>query len=315
MKIKPTILVSILIVELGIILTCQSIAFIFNWHRWHHITYSQSKLDLNDSPISTTTQLAYTLIGPYGYGLNDLKSVYSIPTLKSEVTKNIGGITSLKVSSISQTLLSSTFPLPRQVTINSPLQGFCHPLNGKGWLSQGIRGTTHQGRMEFAYDLAIAVGAPVYAMRSGKVLAIRDRYPDTGGGKEKATQFNYVWIEHDGGYKSIYVHLQQGFRDYVNLKAGDWVNAGQLIGFSGNSGWSSNPHLHIEVQRPSNKQHFTQTVPFVVSGICREQFAGFRNQRLWFTLPQRNKQSISNDLRPTSSQVGQTFLFKIAKIK
>ncbi len=165
-------------------------------------------------------------------------------------------------------------PLAKQASVSSPLRGFCHPLNGQGWLSQGIRGRTHQGRMEFAYDLATSIGTPVYAMRAGQVIAVRDKYPDTGGGKENIARFNYVWIEHDEGYRTVYVHLQQGFRRQVPIKAGDRVEAGQLIGYSGNSGWSTGPHLHVEVQQPSERRKFTKTVPFAIAGACHtEQLA------------------------------------------
>lgn len=159
-------------------------------------------------------------------------------------------------------------PLAKQASVSSPLRGFCHPLNGQGWLSQGIRGRTHRGRMEFAYDLATSIGTPVYAMRAGKVIAVQDKYPDTGGGKENISRFNYVWVEHEEGYRSVYVHLQQGFRNKVSIKAGDLVQAGQLIGFSGNSGWSTGPHLHVEVQKPSKKRTFTKTVPFAIASAC-----------------------------------------------
>jgi murein DD-endopeptidase MepM/ murein hydrolase activator NlpD len=159
-------------------------------------------------------------------------------------------------------------PLQEDPTVASPLQGFCHPLNGQGWLSQGIRGRTHQGRMEYAYDLATDIGTPVYAMRPGRVIAVQDKYPDTGGGRENIARFNYVWVEHDGGYRSVYIHLQQGFVGNVNIKAGDWVEAGQLIGYSGNSGWSTGPHLHLEVQKPGSARQFTKTAPFAIAGRC-----------------------------------------------
>jgi murein DD-endopeptidase MepM/ murein hydrolase activator NlpD len=153
-------------------------------------------------------------------------------------------------------------------TIASPLQGFCHPLNGLGYLSQGVNGTTHRGRMAYAYDLASSIGTPVYAMRSGEVIGVQDRYPDTGGGPDRISKFNYVMIEHDGGYRSAYVHLQQGFRSTVQIKAGDRVQKGQLIGYSGNSGWSTGPHLHIEIQKAGSAFTFTQTVPFAIAGMC-----------------------------------------------
>lgn len=153
-------------------------------------------------------------------------------------------------------------------TVASPLTGFCHPLNGLGYLSQGIRGATHRGRMEYAYDLATSIGTPVYAMRAGRVIGVQDRYPDTGGGAENISKFNYVLIEHDGGYRSAYLHLQQGFRSKVQIKAGDTVEIGQLIGYSGNSGWSSGPHLHIELQEPGEAYSFSKTVPFAIAGAC-----------------------------------------------
>jgi murein DD-endopeptidase MepM/ murein hydrolase activator NlpD len=156
----------------------------------------------------------------------------------------------------------------RYPTVASPLTGFCHPLDGAGYLSQGIRGTTHRGRMEYAYDLAASIGTPVYAMRAGRVIGVQDRYPDTGGGAENISKFNYVLVEHDGGYRSAYLHLQQGFRDQVQIKAGDTVEIGQLIGYSGNSGWSSGPHLHVELQEPGDAYSFGQTVPFAIAGAC-----------------------------------------------
>ncbi|NJM64739.1 MAG: M23 family metallopeptidase [Acaryochloris sp. RU_4_1] len=158
--------------------------------------------------------------------------------------------------------------LQAQPTLNSPLQGFCHPLWGQGWLSQGIRGVTHNGRMEYAYDYATGIGTPVYAMRAGRIISIQDRYPDHGGDKAQIHRFNHVWLEHDGGYRSAYVHLQQGFRQRVNLKVGDQVKVGQIIGYSGNSGWSSGPHLHVEVHRAEARWRFAQTVPFAISTSC-----------------------------------------------
>lgn len=161
-------------------------------------------------------------------------------------------------------------PLAANPTESSPLVGFCNPLQGRGKVSQGFHGVTHRGRMEYAIDYAVGIGTPVYAMRSGRVVAMQDKYPDTGGGKENVSKFNYIWIEHDGGYRSAYLHLQQGFRSKVNLKAGDRVQAGQLIGFSGNSGWSSGPHLHVEIQRPGNSGQFGQTVAFNNAQSCVE---------------------------------------------
>ncbi len=166
-------------------------------------------------------------------------------------------------------LYRSPTPLAQQApTMASPLQGFCHPLKGNGYLSQGVRSGTHTGRTAFAYDLAISIGSPVYAMTEGRVIDQEDRYPDNGGGKGKKSKFNYVWLEHVDGHRSAYLHLQQGFGRKVRLKRGSWVRTGQLIGYSGNSGWSTAPHLHIEVQAPGSLEKFTKTVPFSIAENC-----------------------------------------------
>jgi murein DD-endopeptidase MepM/ murein hydrolase activator NlpD len=156
-------------------------------------------------------------------------------------------------------------------TSQSPLIGFCHPTAGKGFLSQGNNGITHRGRMAYAYDIATPIGTPLYAMRSGTVVGVRDKYPDTGGGRAQGAKFNYVWIEHDSNYRSVYIHLQQDFNTVMNLQKGDRIEAGQLIGYTGNSGWSTGPHLHIEVQKPKSlvASGFGKTVPFTVSGRCQ----------------------------------------------
>jgi murein DD-endopeptidase MepM/ murein hydrolase activator NlpD len=233
------------------------------------LTQKQLQSALNEQHWRNWTATLLFVLGSLATGTPKLVTAMPIRVEKPSATsgQNFSSrFPSRNVSSGSQPYTSlAANPNP---TIASPLQGFCHPLNGLGYLSQGINGTTHRGRMAYAYDLATSIGTPVYAMRSGEVIGVQDRYPDTGGGPDRISKFNYVMIEHDGGYRSAYVHLQQGFRSTVQIKAGDRVEKGQLIGYSGNSGWSTGPHLHIEIQRPGSAFTFTQTVPFAVAGVC-----------------------------------------------
>jgi len=143
-------------------------------------------------------------------------------------------------------------------------------------VTQGPGGSTsHTGRAQYAIDYGVPIGTPVYAMRSGKVVGFRHKYPDTGGDSSKANEFNYVLIEHDNGYRSAYMHLKQEFNNQVGLKVGNTVNAGQLIGYSGNSGWSTGPHVHVEVHKPNNGT-FGQTVPFVIESSSFVSDAGLK---------------------------------------
>lgn len=156
-----------------------------------------------------------------------------------------------------------------QTSVPQALRGFCHPLQGEGIIVQAPNQvTTHLGRMKYAFDFAIPLNQPVYAMDSGRVVGLQDRFPDTGGGKENFSRFNYVLIEHKGGFHSAYLHLHQGFKTRVGIKVGDRVAAGQLIGYSGNSGWSTGPHLHVEVHRAVPNGTFGQTIPFEISRLC-----------------------------------------------
>jgi murein DD-endopeptidase MepM/ murein hydrolase activator NlpD len=228
--------------------------------------------------LSTLIPIAPKLIAPSSAAMVINPSPSAINERSSRV-EAVGGATQLQWKKDPQPTLQA-FRIPNEKgfyiplsdnpnpTIASPLTGFCHPLDGAGYLSQGIRGTTHQGRMEYAYDLAASIGTPVYAMRAGRVIGVQDRYPDTGGGAENISKFNYVLVEHDGGYRSAYLHLKQGFRGQVQIKAGDTVELGQLIGYSGNSGWSSGPHLHVELQEPGDAYSFGNTVPFAIAGAC-----------------------------------------------
>jgi murein DD-endopeptidase MepM/ murein hydrolase activator NlpD len=97
-------------------------------------------------------------------------------------------------------------------------------------------------------------------MRSGKVVNVVDAYPDIGDGQANRDRVNWVVIEHNGGYRSAYLHLQQGFRSRTGIQVGMPVSAGQLIGYSGNSGWSTEPHLHAKV----HKGVWGDTVPFQI---------------------------------------------------
>ncbi len=103
---------------------------------------------------------------------------------------------------------------------------------------------THQGR--FAWDIAMSIGTPLLAVGSGRIIRAEDQYPDNPAGfpDDPETPSNAVWIDHGDGLQAVYAHLTPGGAKVV---AGQLVAAGQVIGLSGNSGYSSGPHLHYEV--------------------------------------------------------------------
>jgi len=113
-------------------------------------------------------------------------------------------------------------------------------------LSQGNNGQyTHQGKN--ATDWALPEGTPICAARDGKVVGVRESYSEGSLEKQLLDKANVVMIRHDDGTIAAYAHLR---KDGVNLLVGDWIRAGSVIGYSGNTGYTSGPHLHFEVYKP-----------------------------------------------------------------
>jgi murein DD-endopeptidase MepM/ murein hydrolase activator NlpD len=124
-------------------------------------------------------------------------------------------------------------------------------LAGRSYkVTQGYNGSfSHTGANRYAIDWQMPVGTPVCATRGGVVVKLRQR-SNTGGASMDYDKFNnYVLIRHDDGTLGHYCHLQQ---NSVAVALGDTVRAGQIIARSGNTGFSSGPHLHFSVFRTRN---------------------------------------------------------------
>lgn len=93
-----------------------------------------------------------------------------------------------------------------------------------------------------AVDFAAPIGTPVVATRGGTVMQAQDRFRDGTGRPDEA---NLVRILHSDGSMAVYAHLQHGSLAVV---PGERVAAGRMLARSGNSGYSSGPHLHFAVQ-------------------------------------------------------------------
>jgi hypothetical protein len=90
-------------------------------------------------------------------------------------------------------------------------------------------------------------GKDILAPASGNVVEAVDGVADNSPGTMNAQEplGNYVILDHGNGEYSFFAHLKHGS---VALKQGDTVEAGQLLGLCGNSGHSSEPHLHYHLQ-------------------------------------------------------------------
>src|SRR3989338_6741089 len=120
------------------------------------------------------------------------------------------------------------------------------PLSGKIVVTQYFGNTAFASKNPQVYnggghngiDLRASVGTPIYAARPGKVIGAADTDRQCYG----VSYGKWVLVEHDNNLSTLYAHLS-----LIRVDAGDAVQAGDLLGYSGNTGYSTGPHLHFAV--------------------------------------------------------------------
>ena len=127
-------------------------------------------------------------------------------------------------------------------------------------IDQGFEGefSHHDAENRHALDFAVPVGTPVLAARGGVVMQAQGGFRGHGLDRTReAGRANYIRILHDDGSMGLYAHLAEGG---VLVDIGQRVETGQRIGLSGNTGYSTAPHLHFAVQ--VNRAMQLETIPF-----------------------------------------------------
>ncbi len=117
------------------------------------------------------------------------------------------------------------------------------------WVSQAFQGQqTHLDKQsKFAIDITMPEGTPVLAVRDGIVMAMEDNFFEGGQKRERyLNKANQIRVLHADGTMSVYAHLKL---DSTKVRKGQSVTAGQQLAESGNTGFSSGPHLHFAIQR------------------------------------------------------------------
>ncbi len=114
---------------------------------------------------------------------------------------------------------------------------------------------------QFAVDIALPDGTPVYAAREGTVINLRHDSFRGAASSVMLDQANMIEILHDDGTIAVYAHLHW---DSVRVQPGQHVRRGEYIADSGNTGFTTGPHLHFAVIRNAGLQ--SVSVPIEFSG-------------------------------------------------
>ena len=134
---------------------------------------------------------------------------------------------------IQQQLQAATETAGVEPLQSGPIQaaagGWIWPVNGTLTSPFGYR----WGRMHEGIDISVPEGTPIHAAKSGSVAIAAY----TGG------YGNYTCVDHGGGLSSCYAHQSS-----YAVSVGDSVTQGEVIGYSGNTGSSTGPHLHFEIR-------------------------------------------------------------------
>ncbi len=137
-------------------------------------------------------------------------------------------------------------------------QDLTRMASGFGWRKDPF---TKARKMHKGMDFTSPKGTPIYATGSGKVIRADNR--SSGYGK-------HIRIDHGFGYVTLYAHLSK-----YNVRKGQKVKRGDLIGYVGSTGRSQAPHLHYEVRYNKNP---VNPINFYYGDLSPEEFQEMLNQ-------------------------------------
>jgi murein DD-endopeptidase MepM/ murein hydrolase activator NlpD len=155
--------------------------------------------------------------------------------------------------------------------IMKPKEGYLIPFEGKINIGQGYNSKfSHKLFKEFNFDATYSLdftlpeGTLILAAREGIVTQVKDDSEinyggtDQNEGQKAAEQANYIEIEHKDGSFTSYYHVKKGSS---KVKIGQKVLQGYPIAKSGNTGWSTTPHLDFTAFHKNKSGFAIKTFP------------------------------------------------------
>ncbi|MEA3512721.1 MAG: M23 family metallopeptidase [Campylobacterota bacterium] len=190
------------------------------------LSTDRDKLSKENTEYSKEIQTKISQIEELGSQLEEIEEIIGID--KDDTASLIQRVTLAKLTSSQKTYMLQTIPseCPLKECVTTSKFGWrMHPITKKRQYHNGL-------------DLRAARRTPVYTTADGVVRYIQD--------KNEGALGRIIIVAHNFGFETAYGHLR-----FVDVKVGDIVTKGQVIGRSGNSGRSNGPHLHYEVRHAS----------------------------------------------------------------
>ncbi|MGD9735089.1 MAG: murein hydrolase activator EnvC [Solirubrobacterales bacterium] len=152
---------------------------------------------------------------------------------EDELDSNLEAIQSEIVEQLRAT---GSAPVLAGPAANGETLGMIWPVEGP--ITSGFGGRDIGAGYEYhpGIDISVPEGTPIHAALSGTVVFTQSEAESGGYG-------NYTCIDHGGGLSTCYAHQSEFL-----VSAGQHVSQGELIGLSGNTGYSTGPHVHFEVR-------------------------------------------------------------------
>jgi murein DD-endopeptidase MepM/ murein hydrolase activator NlpD len=163
------------------------------------------------------------------------KRIAALAQIRAHEQELDGSVAAIQGKIAAQLAATGSMPLPA-----GPIQGgsggLIWPVSGP--IASGFGPRTINGSYEFhpGIDIAVPEGTPIRAAATGSVIFTEPEASSGGYG-------NYTCIDHGGGLSTCYAH-QSSFA----VSAGDPVGQGDIIGYTGCTGYCLGPHLHFEVR-------------------------------------------------------------------
>jgi len=194
----------------------------------------------------------------------ELPARFVVPRQSEKALVGIGSLDPGQGFSYQIQLSSVPGPPISQRVLNSALQP-PFPAGESYPISQGFKGSSTHNSVdsEYALDIVMPVGTTILAAQAGVVMDIEEDFNKGGTDLKKfVDKANYIRILHEDGTMAVYAHLDLAS---VAVRAGARVKAGQRIARSGNTGFSSGPHLHFALQQNIGMQLVSLPFRFAAS--------------------------------------------------